>query len=101
MLFSQELYARALAFAASAHGEQKTPAGLPYVVHVASVAMEVMAALRAQPGHDENLAGGRALLHAGVAATPPAPPPAEREFGAPAAARVAASPKDAAPDNRP
>jgi (p)ppGpp synthase/HD superfamily hydrolase len=46
MSFSQDLYLKALNFAARAHGEQKTPMGFPYIVHVSSVAMEVMAALR-------------------------------------------------------
>ena len=46
--FSQVLYMKALTFAARAHGEQKTPLGLPYIVHVSSVAMEVMTALRAE-----------------------------------------------------
>ena len=56
MSFSQDLYLKALSFAARAHGEQKTPVGLPYIVHVSSVAMEVMAALRSEPGSDEDLA---------------------------------------------
>ena len=41
-MFSQDKYLKALNFAAKAHGEQKTPKGLPYVTHLASVAMEVM-----------------------------------------------------------
>ncbi len=41
-MFSQEKYLKALNFAAKAHGEQKTPKGLPYLVHLTAVAMEVM-----------------------------------------------------------
>jgi (p)ppGpp synthase/HD superfamily hydrolase len=98
MPFSQELYARALAFAARAHGEQKTPTGLPYVVHVASVAMEVMAALRGEPGHDEDLAVTCALLHDVVEDTPTTLAHVETEFGERIAAGVAALTKDASLD---
>ncbi len=41
-MFSQEKYLKALNFAAKAHGEQKTPYNLPYLVHLSSVVMEVM-----------------------------------------------------------
>ena len=41
-MFSQDEYLRALHFAAAAHGEQKTPVGHPYIVHVTSVAMELL-----------------------------------------------------------
>ncbi|MCP4971871.1 MAG: bifunctional (p)ppGpp synthetase/guanosine-3',5'-bis(diphosphate) 3'-pyrophosphohydrolase [Arcobacter sp.] len=41
-MFSQEKYLKALNFAANAHGEQKTPKGLPYITHLASVSMEVI-----------------------------------------------------------
>lgn len=41
-MFSQEKYLKALKFAAQAHGEQKTPHGLPYLTHICSVAMEVI-----------------------------------------------------------
>lgn len=41
-MFSQEKYLKALNFAAKAHGEQKTPYGLPYITHLTSVAMEIM-----------------------------------------------------------
>jgi (p)ppGpp synthase/HD superfamily hydrolase len=63
MVFSQDRYIDALTFAARAHSEQKTPMGLPYLVHVTSVTMEVMAALRSEPGSDEDLAVTCALLH--------------------------------------
>ncbi len=63
MAFSPDRYLDALTFAAHAHGEQKTPMGLPYLVHVTSVTMEVIAALRTEPGRDEDLAVTCALLH--------------------------------------
>src|SRR4051794_8206536 len=43
--FDRDLFARALDFAARVHGGQKVPGSkFPYVVHVAKVAMEVLAA---------------------------------------------------------
>ena len=94
MPFSQDLYARALAFAAHAHGEQRTPTGLPYVVHVCLVAMEVLAALRDEPGRDEDLAVACALLHDVMEDTPRTRADVEVEFGARVAAGVAALTKD-------
>lgn len=41
-MFSQEKYLKALNFAAYAHGEQKTPYGLPYLTHLTAVAMEII-----------------------------------------------------------
>jgi (p)ppGpp synthase/HD superfamily hydrolase len=63
-------YLEALHFAARAHGEQKTLGGLPYVVHLSCVAMELTCALRAEPGRDEPLALMCALLHDVVEDTP-------------------------------
>lgn len=62
--WSQEKYVAALKYAASAHLGQKVPGSdLPYVVHVAMVAMEVIAALQAEDGLDGDLAVQCALLH--------------------------------------
>lgn len=94
MPFSQELYARALGFAARAHGEQKTPTGLPYLAHVAAVTMELMAALRVEPGHDEDLAVACALLHDVLEDTGTSRAELEAEFGTKVAAGVAALTKD-------
>ncbi|MBI2388819.1 MAG: bifunctional (p)ppGpp synthetase/guanosine-3',5'-bis(diphosphate) 3'-pyrophosphohydrolase [Deltaproteobacteria bacterium] len=59
-----DLYVRALRFASAAHDAQRLPDGdHPYLVHLASVAAEVIAALRAEPGRDEDLAVACALLH--------------------------------------
>ena len=41
-MFCQENYKEILNYAAIAHGEQKTPQGLPYLVHITCVAMEVI-----------------------------------------------------------
>ncbi|XPV69727.1 MAG: HD domain-containing protein [Halarcobacter sp.] len=64
-MFSQDKYLKALNFAALAHGEQKTPYGLPYLAHITLVAMEVIHAC--EEGNIElekaNKAISIALLH--------------------------------------
>lgn len=64
-LFSVEFFKENLAFALLAHGEQKTPHGLPYSMHLLSVASEVINALYMEPlSFDENnVAIACALLH--------------------------------------
>ena len=64
-MFSQEVYKKALIYAAKAHNEQKTPDGLPYLTHVTSVAMEVIHACEKSQIEEEkaNLAVSCALLH--------------------------------------
>lgn len=64
-LFSQTLYKKALECASLSHKEQKTPHGYPYLHHVTSVAMEVMAMITVEkPSFDEaNIALQCALLH--------------------------------------
>ena len=64
-MFSQDKYLKALTFAAVAHGEQKTPQGLPYLTHVTSVAMEVIhACVEAKLDKDRSdIAIACALLH--------------------------------------
>lgn len=64
-LFSVEDFKTNLAFALHAHGEQKTPHGLPYSMHLLSVAAEVISALSVEPlSYDENnVAIACALLH--------------------------------------
>lgn len=90
-----ELYGRALAFAARAHGEQKTPHGLPYLAHVAAVAAEVLAALAVEEA-DGALAIPAALLHDVVEDTATPLSAIEGAFGARVAAGVAALSKDPA-----
>jgi (p)ppGpp synthase/HD superfamily hydrolase len=64
--WSDQAYNEAIAFAAEAHldiGQTVPGTRLPYVVHVANVAMEVMAALSVTEGLDGTLAVVCALLH--------------------------------------
>ena len=88
---SPEPYVRALQFAASAHGDQKVPGtDHPYLVHVCSVAAEVIAALEIEPHADPDLAIVCALLHDVIEDTPVTPADVERAFGARVAAGVSA-----------
>lgn len=41
-MFTQDKYLKALNYAAVAHGEQKTPYGLPYLTHLTAVTMEII-----------------------------------------------------------
>ena len=62
--WTQAGYLKALRFAAEAHMGQTVPGTtLPYLVHVTLVGMEVIAALRVEPDHDQELAVECALLH--------------------------------------
>jgi (p)ppGpp synthase/HD superfamily hydrolase len=91
MTWSSEKAIEALRFAATAHGDQKVAGtGHPYIVHVVSVCTELMAALRAEPGRDEQLAVCCALLHDVVEDTATKLDDIERAFGAAVAAGVAA-----------
>ena len=64
-MFSQENYIEVLNFAAFAHGEQKTPKGLPYLAHITCVAMEVINACEKSQLEQSktDLAISCALLH--------------------------------------
>ncbi len=62
--WTQDGYLKALSFAAEAHAGQVVPGTkLPYLLHVNLVAMEVIAALRRESVHDQELAVQCALLH--------------------------------------
>jgi (p)ppGpp synthase/HD superfamily hydrolase len=62
--FDPEVYARAFDFAARAHQGQLVPGGdVPYISHVAQVAMETMLALWHAQDLDAELAVQCALLH--------------------------------------
>ncbi len=62
--WDQDIYLKALHFAAKAHAGQKVPGTeLPYIVHVVSVCMEVMAAISIEGADDPDLAVQCALLH--------------------------------------
>ena len=64
-LYNTQIYKDILAFALKAHGEQKTPEGLPYSFHIVSVANEIINSLSMNPiSYDEaNVAIACALLH--------------------------------------
>ncbi len=94
MSFSPDQYVKALGFAARAHGDQKTPIGLPYVVHLTSVCMEVIRALYAEPGRDGDLAITCALLHDVIEDTKTTRDAVEEAFGPLVAAGVEALTKN-------
>lgn len=96
-MWSQDEYIRAYKFAAAAHLGQQIPGSeLPYSVHPCLVSMEVMAALRAEPGHDENLAVLAALLHDVLEDTDVSFDALREAFGEPVASGVLALSKDKA-----
>ena len=95
--WTQDGYLRAVRFAADAHGAQKFPGTeLPYLLHVTSVAMEVQAALRVEPGRDQELAVQCALLHDVVEDTPVTLDAVRAAFGPAVADGVSALSKDPA-----
>jgi (p)ppGpp synthase/HD superfamily hydrolase len=64
MSWNQDLFKRALDFAAKAHGPQTVPgSGAPYVVHLVKVATELLHAHASGGGFDVTLAMQCALLH--------------------------------------
>jgi (p)ppGpp synthase/HD superfamily hydrolase len=95
-MFSTDLYVAALRFAAAKHRDQRVPGTeLPYVVHVVSVAAEVIAALPAAGLVAPDLAVQCALLHDTVEDTGTRVEELEIVFGADVAAGVLALTKDA------
>lgn len=96
-MWSQDRYTAAARFAAAAHAGQTVPGtDLPYLLHVSLVAMEVGAALRAEPGHDEDLAIQCALLHDTIEDTAVTHAQLAAAFGPPVAGGVLALSKDEA-----
>ena len=92
-----DLYARALWFAAAAHGEQRVPGnGFPYVVHLAMVTHELSGALAADPSLDAALAVPVALLHDVLEDTETAPAAVQTAFGDAVLAGVLALSKNGA-----
>lgn len=70
-MWSQDRYLEAYHFAARAHlGQLYVGTDLPYIMHLSFVSMELIAALRAEPGRDEDLALTCALLHDVIEDTP-------------------------------
>lgn len=94
--WSQESYAAAWRFAARAHEGQKEPVeSLPYLLHLGSVAMETLGALRETPGLDEDLAVQCALLHDAIEDTAVRYDDVAAAFGEAVARGVLALSKDA------
>jgi len=90
-MWDQDRYTAASRFAATAHAGQSIPGSeLPYLLHITLVAMEVSVALRAEPGHDEDLAMGCALLHDTIEDTQVRFEQLEASFGRPVAEGVLA-----------
>jgi (p)ppGpp synthase/HD superfamily hydrolase len=96
-LWSQDHdYIAASRFAARAHrGQIEASDNLPYLLHLTWVAMEVLGALRREPGLDEGLAVRCALLHDCLEDTPTRLEDLEARFGAATAQGVLALTKDA------
>ena len=93
--WSQETYLKACRFAAEAHQGQRFPGTeLPYLYHLTLVAMEVIAALHAEPHHDGELALCCALLHDTLEDTKVTPEEITEKFGESVASGVLALTKD-------
>ncbi len=94
-MFSADRYVAALRFAAARHHGQLVPGSeLPYLVHVTSVAAEVLAAIAADPVGDADLAVSCALLHDTIVDTATTRADLAAEFGASVADGVLALTKD-------
>jgi (p)ppGpp synthase/HD superfamily hydrolase len=93
-MFSPERYVEVMRFAAAKHNAQKEPGhDLPYLVHVVSVAAEVIAVL--EPGIDADLAVTCALLHDTVEDTETPLGEIRERYGDKVAAGVSALTKNA------
>ena len=96
-LWSQDLYLKALRFAGTAHRDQKVPGtAIPYLAHLSSVCMEVMAAVSNGECSDPDLAVQCALLHDVLEDTPVTSAELEKEFGRDVAEGVNALTKNSA-----
>ena len=94
-MFSPDRYVEAMRYAAAKHNAQKEPgADLPYLVHVVSVAAEVIAVLPSTPLADPDLAVICALLHDTVEDTGTSLAEITERFGAAVAAGVSALTKN-------
>ena len=96
-MYSPDRYVETMRFAAARHVAQKEPGhDLPYLVHVVSVAAEVIAALPLTPLADPELAIACALLHDTVEDTETTLDEIAAKFGPAVAAGVAALTKNRA-----
>jgi len=95
--WSPDRYIQAADFAARAHNAQKFPGSeLPYLLHVTTVAAEVLAALATEPTEQPDLALVCALLHDTVEDCGISAAALAEEFGPAVAAGVQALSKDPA-----
>ena len=93
--WSQDIYLKALRFAAEAHGEQKIPGiNLPYIVHPVAVCIEITAVIAIEGVEEPDLAIQCALLHDAVEDTHISPHAIEMIFGAETASGVMALTKN-------
>ncbi|HTL33767.1 MAG TPA: HD domain-containing protein [Kofleriaceae bacterium] len=96
-MYSPDRYVAAMRFAAERHNAQKVPGSdLPYLVHVVSVAAEVIAALPTTKLADNDLAVTCALLHDTVEDTATTLDEIRAAFGDAVAAGVSALSKNGA-----
>ena len=80
--WSQEEYIRAYHFAAKAHrGQVYSGTGLPYLIHLSLVSMEIIAALAFEDVNHPNLAAQCALLHDVLEDTKVSEKKLKEEFG--------------------
>jgi (p)ppGpp synthase/HD superfamily hydrolase len=95
-MWSPDLYLDAFRFAAERHAGQLVPgSALPYIVHVASVAAEVMGALAREAVSRPDLAVACAVLHDTIEDTSTTSDEIAARFGPDVAAGVRALSKDA------
>lgn len=95
-MWDPDRFARALDFAADAHGAQRVPGSeRPYLAHVVKVAQEALVAALHDPSLDADVIAAAALLHDTVEDTEVTLAAVEAEFGPTVAACVAALTKDA------
>lgn len=95
--WSPDAYMETYVFAAHAHAGQLVPGTeISYLLHIGIVAMEVLGALRHEPGHNEDLAVRCALLHDVVEDTSVGYDQLAARFGAGVADGVAALTKSEA-----
>lgn len=94
-IWNQDIYLKALRFAAEAHSGQKVPGtDLPYLVHVVSVSMEVTAVISTEGVTDPDLAVQCALLHDTIEDTDVTPYDINLLFGSEVTAGVMALTKN-------
>lgn len=94
-MWNQELYIKAMSFAAEVHGDQKVPGKeIPYLFHITLVAGEATRVLFEEGVDDPDLLVQCAILHDTVEDTETSPEIIEEIFGAHVARGVAALSKD-------